>query len=266
MNIPIVRRVLEKNDAAAAQNRALFDRLGVRCINLLGGAGCGKTSLLEAALPRLIERLRLVVLEGDLATTLDAERIAALGVPAVQLTTEGGCHLTAAHVQKAIGSLNLDAADLLLIENVGNPICPANFDLGEHVRIAVLSVAEGHDKPSKYPLLFRGARLVILSKCDLMPYVDFDVKRFRRDLERINPRVDVIETSARSGAGIDRLASWLAGTIAHAGTWRTASGSSGSPSLPIEPVVTPLSRTHLMRAGQDVGLAYGLVAPVVRRK
>ncbi len=213
MNIPVVTRVLEKNDAAAAENRDLFDRLGVVCVNLLGGAGCGKTALLESLLPRLRHRFRIAVLEGDITTTLDAERIASLGIPAVQLTTQGGCHLTAAHVQKALASIDIENLDLLLIENVGNPICPANFALGEHFRIAVLSVSEGDDKPSKYPLLFRGARLVVLSKLDLMPHVDFDVDRVRRDVHRVNPDVDLLQTSARSGEGMDRLASWITRTI-----------------------------------------------------
>jgi hydrogenase nickel incorporation protein HypB len=208
MNIPVVRKLLQRNDRAAAQNRERFDRQGTVCINILGGAGSGKTSLLEVLLPRLSE-LRVAVLEGDLATTRDAERIAALGVPVAQLLTDGGCHLTAPHVQHALDELPHLDYDLLLIENVGNPICPANFDLGEHARIAVLSVTEGDDKPSKYPLLFRDAKLIVLTKCDLLVMVDFDTDQARADLHRLNPGADILETSARDRDGIDAVVSWI---------------------------------------------------------
>ncbi len=208
MIIPVVRRVLEKNDAAAAEIRALFDERGIFCVNILGGAGSGKTTLLEAALPNLRD-LRVAVLEGDLATTRDAERIAALGVPAVQLLTEGGCHLRAEHVRRALDELALEPLDLLVIENVGNPICPANFDLGEHARVALLSVAEGDDKPLKYPLLFRRADLVVLSKCDLQPHVRFDRSRAIQDIHAVNPSVPVLPVDARGGEGVCALVDWL---------------------------------------------------------
>ncbi len=151
------------------------------------------------------------MLEGDLTTTRDAERINALGVPVVQLLTEGGCHLNATHVQQALGQVSLDELDLLIIENVGNPICPANFDLGEHLRIAVLSVAEGHDKPSKSPLLFKNAQLVVLTKCDLLPYVDFDPDIAQADLHRINRTAELIRTDIKTGQGFDQLAEWMRG-------------------------------------------------------
>lgn len=208
MTIPVVRKLLQRNELAAAQNRARFAERGTVCVNLLGGAGCGKTALLEAALPRLND-LTVAVLEGDLATTRDAERIAALGVPVVQLLTDGGCHLTAAHVQRALDELPYQSPDLLVIENVGNPICPANFDLGENARIAVLSVAEGSDKPSKYPLLFRDARLIVLSKCDLLPMVSFDLAAACEDLRRVNPTALILEASSRDNSGISRLVDWL---------------------------------------------------------
>lgn len=217
MRIEVVRKVLERNEQAAQQNRQQLDEAGVTCINLLGGAGCGKTSLLEAVLPRLKDDLHVAVLEGDLATTRDAERIAVLHVPVVQLLTEGGCHLSAAQVQQGLHKASLDRLDLLVIENVGNPICPANFDLGEHLRVAVLSVAEGHDKPAKYPLLFKGASVVVISKCDLLEHTGFDLAEASRDIERINPKAAIIQTDIRSGQGIDRLVDWIRGNL---GSWR----------------------------------------------
>jgi len=218
LTIPVVRKVLEKNDNAAAENRRRFDALGVTCLNVLGGAGCGKTALLEALLPRLWRRVRVAVLEGDLTTTRDAERIARLDVPVVQLMTEGGCHLTATHVQHALARAPLEEIDLLIIENVGNPICPANFDLGEAARIAVLSVTEGDDKPSKYPLLFRRADLVVLSKCDLLPFVEFDVERAADDVRRVHPAAELLRTSARKGEGLEPLVEWVVRRCASAVT------------------------------------------------
>lgn len=206
MKIDVLRNVFEHNDRAAAENRERLDTLGVTCINLLGGAGSGKTSVLEAVLPALADSLSVGVLEGDLATTADAERIAALNVPVVQLLTDGGCHLNATIVQHALDRIPLAELDLLIVENVGNPICPANFELGEHLRISVLSVAEGHDKPAKYPLLFKDAALVLLTKCDLLPHTDFDVSAARQELRRINPQAEVIETDVKTRSGFDRLA------------------------------------------------------------
>jgi hydrogenase nickel incorporation protein HypB len=209
MKVQVVRKILQQNEQAAAENRKRLDADGVVCINLLGGAGCGKTSLLEATLPRLKDTLRIAVLEGDLATTRDAERIAALDVPAVQLLTGGACHLNATLVQQGLQNVHLGKLDLLIIENVGNPICPANFDLGEHFRMVVLSVAEGHDKPAKYPLLFKGAAAVVLTKCDLMEYTDFDAATAEGEIRRVNPQAQVIRTSARTGQGVEQLADWI---------------------------------------------------------
>lgn len=209
MSIPIVRKVLEKNERAAEENRALFAARGWTCVNILGGAGCGKTTLLEAVIPRLRESCHIAVLEGDLATTRDAERIDALGVPVVQLLTDGGCHLTAIHVSHALDHLAVEDVDLLLIENVGNPVCPANFDLGEHARIALLSVTDGDDKPSKYPLLFRTANLVVLSKSDLLPAVNFNTEAVSHDVHRINPSVEIVLTNTASSEGFDTVTHWI---------------------------------------------------------
>jgi hydrogenase nickel incorporation protein HypB len=209
MEITVLRNVFQRNENAARENRRRLDAAGVTCFNLLGGAGSGKTSVLEAVLPLLRESLRMAVLEGDLATTRDAERIAKLNVPVVQLLTEGGCHLTATLVMHALDRVPLDQLDLLVIENVGNPICPANYDLGEHARISVLSVAEGADKPSKYPLLFKDAALVLLTKCDLLPHTDFDAALAEADIRRVSPNCEIIRTDVRRPTGIDRFAAWL---------------------------------------------------------
>lgn len=208
MEIKVLRRVLQKNDLAASENRLWLEDRHITCINILGGAGSGKTAALESILPMLRGELRCAVLEGDLATTRDAERIAALDVPVIQLLTDGGCHLTATHVQQALSDLP-ENINLLIIENVGNPICPANFDLGEHLRISTLSVAEGDDKPSKYPLLFRDSALTLITKCDLLPYVRFDMAQARRDLLRLNHAMEIMETSARIGRSIHHVAAWI---------------------------------------------------------
>lgn len=196
MNIRILRNIFQKNDDAADENRTSFDEFGVTCFNLLGGAGSGKTTLLEGVIPILRRNLSIAVLEGDLATTRDAERIARLGVPVVQLLTEGGCHLNATLVQHALREWPLEKFNLVIIENVGNPICPANFDLGEHFRIATLSVTEGDDKPLKYPMLFKSAAAVVFSKCDLLPFVSFDPEAARSEIKRLNPNARIFETMA----------------------------------------------------------------------
>jgi hydrogenase nickel incorporation protein HypB len=211
MEITVLRNVFERNENAAKDNRRLFDERDVTCINLLGGAGCGKTSILEAVLPLLSKHVRVAVLEGDLATTRDAERIAKLNVPVVQLLTDGGCHLTATLVEQGLKRVALEEIDLLIVENVGNPICPANYDLGEHARISVLSVSEGADKPSKYPLLFKDVAMVLLSKCDLLPYTNFDIEQAESDIRRVNPKCEIRRTDVKRPTGIDQLAEWILG-------------------------------------------------------
>lgn len=205
----MLQNVFEKNDKAAEQNRERFDRRHITCINLLGGAGSGKTALLESIVPLLSSSMRVGVLEGDLATTRDAERIAALNVPVIQLLTNGGCHLNATLVQHGLEALMPHELDLIVIENVGNPICPANFDLGEHLRVSVLSVTEGDDKPQKYPLLFKAVQAVLITKCDLLPFVEFDIERAKADIRRLNPTAAILRTSSQRGIGTEEVADWF---------------------------------------------------------
>ena len=210
MAIEVLKRSLvEKNDQAAEENRSLLDRHKIVAINILGGAGCGKTTLLERVIPVLRKSLAIAVLEGDLATTKDAARIDALNVPVIQLLTEGGCHLTANLVQPALARLPLDKIDLLLIENVGNPICPANFELGEHYRIAVLSVTEGDDKPAKYPYLFSKAHLVVITKTDLLEATDFSVKDASAAIRALDPEKTILTMSAKDASSSAPVADWI---------------------------------------------------------
>ncbi len=214
MDVEVMRNVFARNDALAGDTRALLRLHNITAVNLIGGAGAGKTTLLEATLPRLAAAKRAAVLEGDIATTHDAERIAALGIPAMQLLTEGGCHLGAAMVHHAVRKLPLDQLDILFIENVGNLVCPAGFDLGEERTVAVLSVAEGDDKPAKYPLLFRKAHAVVLTKLDLLPYVTFGVERCQRYIRQLNETAPVFCVSAKKGTGMDEWLAWLTGGTA----------------------------------------------------
>jgi hydrogenase nickel incorporation protein HypB len=212
MNVPVARQA-PCNPRAAAQNRRLFEHRRLVCVNLLGPTGCGKTALLEAVLPRLAERLRVGVLAGDLAGTGDADRIARLEIPVVQVLTDGRCHLSADQVQHGLKALPVDDLDLLVIENAGSAACQAAMDLGEHLRVAVLSVAGGDRVVGKYPGLFREAGLVLVSKVDLLPHVEFDLPRASQELSRISPNAEVICTDTRRRVGIDRLAGWLLGYV-----------------------------------------------------
>lgn len=209
MKIVIAKKILTANDEIAADNLARLDRAGVYCINILGSPGAGKTSLLEKLAAPLAKKLRLGVIEGDLATSRDAERIDALGIPTVQINTEGGCHLDANMVKTALDSLALDDLDLLLIENVGNLVCPSGYRLGERHRIAVLSVAEGDDKVAKYPTMFQRVDTLVVNKIDLLPHVDYDLKRVYTDVQKIAPKIKMLEISARTSEGIESVAEWL---------------------------------------------------------
>jgi hydrogenase nickel incorporation protein HypB len=213
--IRVVEDALDANNTIARANREDFDRAGVRVVNLMSAPGAGKTTVLERALPLLSAAgVRPGVLEGDVQGTIDADRLAALHVPVVQLNTAGGfggeCHLDANMVRSAIPSLPMEDIDLLVVENVGNLVCPAEFRIGEDARAMVCSVAEGEDKPLKYPLMFRACELVIVNKLDLLAHLDFDLDKLLHNLDAVHPGVQRMLVSARSGAGIDAVAAWLA--------------------------------------------------------
>jgi hydrogenase nickel incorporation protein HypB len=209
MNIKVLRNVLEANDKLAARIRKQLEDKHVTAINLISSPGAGKTSLLERTIPLLKTHYRIGVLEGDIATTRDAERIERLGVPVVQLLTGGACHLEAPLVQRGLGELDLDALDLLFIENVGNIACPAEFDLGETVKVGILSVTEGHDKPAKYPLLFHEIGALVLNKTDLLPHTDFDFEQFHHDYRKLNHDAPLFQVCCKSRKGVTEWAHWI---------------------------------------------------------
>jgi hydrogenase nickel incorporation protein HypB len=207
--ITIERKILEKNDELARRNRDLFLLYENFVINLVSSPGSGKTSLLEATVKELRSKISVAVIEGDVQTDLDAQRVAKLNVPVVQIVTNGGCHLEAKLVHDAMQSMGLSKTDLLVIENVGNLVCPANYDLGEAMKVVVLSVTEGDDKPLKYPSMFRNASVLIVNKTDLLPYVDSNVEQLKQNAFSINPALRVFETSCRTGDGIAAWCDWL---------------------------------------------------------
>jgi hydrogenase nickel incorporation protein HypB len=212
ITVKVVEGVLDANDTIARANRDDFDRAGVVVVNLMSAPGAGKTSLLEQVVGDL-DDVRVGVLEGDVQGSLDAERVASAHVPVVQLNTDPGfggeCHLDANMVRSALPSLPLAELDLLVVENVGNLVCPAEFRIGEHHRVMVCSVAEGEDKPLKYPLMFRACELVLVNKVDLLPHLDFDLEELLGNLDDVHPGVDRLLVSARTGQGVDEWRAWL---------------------------------------------------------
>lgn len=209
--VPLEQKVLSENDRVAADLRARFLRNCILCLNLISSPGAGKTSLLERTLAALPRDERVAVLTGDIQTDNDARRLARFGFPVRQISTGGACHLDARMVDRALGEWRLDNLDLLLIENVGNLVCPASYDLGEESKIVLLSVAEGDDKPLKYPAIFSRAELLVLNKTDLLPYVPFNLERARENARRINPRIEILEVSCTETEGIDSWTKWLNG-------------------------------------------------------
>ena len=207
--IPVVEKILSANDRLASENRAMLDAAGVFAINLMASPGAGKTSLVEQTVSRLAVTLRLGVIDGDIATSLDAERAAAAGAASVQINTGGDCHLDAVMVHSGLAQLPLEDIDLLIIENVGNLICPASFALGTHLNVLVASIPEGDDKPYKYPGMYRGADVLVINKVDLLPYITFDMARFQQGVEILNPGVTTFALSCRTGEGLDQWLNWL---------------------------------------------------------
>jgi hydrogenase nickel incorporation protein HypB len=213
-HVPIVERILSANDRLAEQNRSLLDSAGVFALNIMASPGAGKTSTILETIRALSPNFKIGVVEGDTApVTIDADKMVAAGVPAVQINTGGGCHLDAGMLGNAFSQLDLQNLDLLIVENVGNLVCPATFNLGVHSSIVVASVPEGDDKPYKYPKIYRGIDALILNKIDLLPYVPFNPDYFRQGIELLNPGVSFFRISCRTGEGIDDWAVWLRAQI-----------------------------------------------------
>ena len=209
MEIKVMRNILGENDKIADANRKLFADKKVFVVNLMGSPGSGKTSLLEKTLSALSEKISVAVIEGDLFTAKDAERIEKQNIPVVQINTSGGCHLDAQMVARAAESLDLDKIDLLIVENVGNLVCPAEFDVGENCKAVVLSITEGDDKPLKYPLIFKESAVTLLNKIDLLSFTNFDIAAAREDLQTLHPNLKIIETSCTKNLGLEEWTNFL---------------------------------------------------------
>jgi hydrogenase nickel incorporation protein HypB len=207
--VPVVQKMLSANDQIAADNRAKLESESVFTVNVMSSPGSGKTTLLMATIEALGDAARVGVIEGDVASQVDADRIAETGAPVVQINTGGGCHLDAPMVNDALRELPLEELELLFIENVGNLICPVSCDLGQSARVGLLSVPEGHDKPYKYPAIFEAVDLIVVTKADLMPYMDFDLDAFQELVRSLNPGAPVIVLSAKTGEGMSLWLDWL---------------------------------------------------------
>ena len=216
--VAVLEDIFSENDRVATENRARFDAAGVRTVNLMSSPGAGKTTLLKHTLARLAGDLRIGILEGDIATSIDADRLEGYGAAVALVNTGAGfggeCHLDAVMVQSGLSRLPVPDLDLLIIENVGNLVCPAEFNVGEHAKAMVYAVTEGEEKPLKYPVMFRAVDAVVVNKVDLLPYLDFDLDLFLGNLHDVNPKATVIQASARTGAGVDEWCQWLTGSLA----------------------------------------------------
>ena len=209
MKISVVKNILEANERIAQENRAIFDEKNLLVFNLMSSPGAGKTSLLEKTIDAIKEDLRIGVIEGDIQSSQDAERIASKGIPVVQINTGGACHLDGNMIRDTFNGFDFDALDLLVVENVGNLVCPAEFKVGEDFKAMILSVTEGEDKPTKYPLMFRESKVLLINKIDLLPYVDCSVEKIRSEALKVNPHLTLFEISCKTGEGLDDWYNWL---------------------------------------------------------
>lgn len=216
MEIKVLHQVMEWNEDVSKEVRETLAAHSVCMVNLMGSPGAGKTSLITSLIEQLGSRWRVGVIEGDIAGQIDAERIAALGIPAVQLNTDGACHIEAMSIRNLLPMLPLDQLDVIFVENIGNLVCPAEFDIGESLRITLLSVPEGDDKVEKYPLMFTDTGCLVINKFDMMPYFDFDLERVRQNYETVNPGAPLYCVSCRTKEGLDTLADWLSQQIRQA--------------------------------------------------
>ncbi len=207
--VEVLRKILDANDKQAQSNREHFERHGILAVNLMSSPGAGKTTLLERTIDMLSDSFRIGVIEGDLETNRDAERIRRKGVPAHQITTGQACHLDAFMVHDGIHHLPLEELDIVFIENVGNLVCPASYDVGAHINVVLLSTTEGDDKPEKYPVMFRSAELMLITKMDILEYMDFDVSRAIKSARKVNPKLDIIKLSSKTGEGMDKWINFL---------------------------------------------------------
>ncbi|MGD0022198.1 MAG: hydrogenase nickel incorporation protein HypB [Smithellaceae bacterium] len=213
MKVSVVKNVLDANDRIAAENRELFDKNKVYVINLMSSPGAGKTTLVERTIVALKNKCRIGVIEGDIQDTYDADRVAKLNIPVVQINTGGACHIDGNMIREALPTFNLAKTDLLIVENVGNLVCPAEFKIGENVKIMLLSTPEGADKPAKYPLMFQESAALLINKIDLMPYVDFDLAKAKRDALSLHKDLKIFEISCKTGVGLDGWIKWLTDRI-----------------------------------------------------
>jgi len=211
--IQVIENILNANDQLALENEQVFNEAGIYTLNIMASPGAGKTSLIEITLKKLAKTLQIGVIDGDIATSLDADRAAAAGARAIQINTGGECHLEAMMVKQAISQFNLESLDLLIVENVGNLICPASFKLGTHANVLIASVPEGDDKPYKYPGMYRGVDALVINKIDLLPYVDFNMEYFLKGVEILNPGLQTFTLSCRTGEGVDSWIDWIDASV-----------------------------------------------------
>ncbi len=209
MEVKVMKNIMHANDKLAEENRDYFQKKNIKAVNIMASPGSGKTSTILKLIEAFGDKVSVAVVEGDIASSIDAEKIEKLGKPVIQINTGGGCHLDANMIKAAVETLKLDEGAILFIENVGNLVCPSSFDLGEGIKMVIASVPEGHDKPYKYTSMFELADLIVLNKTDLMPYIDFDRDSFYKGVRALNEKAEIIEVSCKTGEGVEKLAHWF---------------------------------------------------------